>query len=1244
MLRKIRTKIITTFLSVIALFLAVVIALFTYIQNATLGATRDLRAAAVEQSKVTSLALEMQYALMPGHDYLLTGDRKYVEVFRDASAAVERSIREVEGIISSREEAVVFGEVKSAWRNIEKLSHEVFAIPEPVGNAAAAALMEEMDYKWAYPGIDRLRAFWEIYASRFKDRAGAVQGVWDVSWLVVVSTAALLAVLSAAFAVFYSRLISRPLQAMCEMAESIALGEFGRKLDIATGDEFQQLSAAMNGMASQLESFTAGLQALVEQRTAALKDSEERFRAIAETASDAIVCIHEPDTVYVWNRRAEELFGYPAAEAVGRGLHELIVPERFQESSEAGLRRFFESGQGPLVSGAVELAARRRDGTELPVELSVSAMNIKGRWHATGILRDMTERKRAERRAENLTRLYATHGNVNETIVRVKGMGALFDAICRVAVDHGKFALACIGLVDQDGVCEPAAVHGAAHPGLPGPAVSLREAPFRDGLMGVAERSGQAAFSGDIQKDPSAAHWREAAAEAGLHSAAAVPLKLNGRVAALLNLYATEADLFSEKEYRDLLVEMGMDISIAMEAQESDLGRKKAEEALSRAKKQWENTFDAIEAPLFIHDEGFRIVKCNRAYADAAGMDFGELIGKPYFEVFPKAEGPMKVCSRALDRREKEDDEVFLPDIDRTFRAVVYPLRDEEGNYEYSIHIMEDITEAKKSEGRVMREMEVSANLLMFSEATARVTDVELLMERITATTAQITGVDACLGFLFDREANGFFPCRAYGLSADQNPMFKGTSLIASLDFLPGTAAEERPAVLGQQGLCALSETFHWIEGPRGAVVIPFAGKHGPLGMLIGVMLREKEAFSERDLRIMGGIAHQASTALDEALHYRQIVDKGMELSRRIEIIRAMHEIDRNILSTLDSREIFMVAARTVSNVMPAAICSVFLADGEKGGFVYAAGYGMKSAAKGGLVPFGDTDATGMIDARMPQYVSDLREAGQLAPFEDALLREGLLSYIRVPVIIRGKVAGFLSAGTKRAAAYSPEDLSTLEKLSAQVAVALENAKLVEDLKELFMSTLKTLSNTIDAKSPWTMGHSARVTRIALQIGQVLGLGKKDLEEIEMAGLLHDIGKLGTYEEILNKPGRLTDEELRQMRLHPQKGADILMPIRQLRDIIPAIKYHHEFFDGSGYPDGVKGEEIPLMARILGVADTVDAMASDRPYRKGRSIEEIVDEVGRCSGKQFDPAVVDAFMKLQGEGRLFAEEAPAGTV
>ena len=175
---------------------------------------------------------------------------------------------------------------------------------------------------------------------------------------------------------------------------------------------------------------------------------------------------------------------------------------------------------------------------------------------------------------------------------------------------------------------------------------------------------------------------------------------------------------------------------------------------------------------------------------------------------------------------------------------------------------------------------------------------------------------------------------------------------------------------------------------------------------------------------------------------------------------------------------------------------------------------------------------------------------------------------------------------------------------------------------------LSTLSRAIEARDPYTRGHSARVTAIAEAIARRLGWDEQRLELLHVGGPLHDIGKLGVSEEVLAKPGRLDEQELAQIREHPKLGARILLRVAALRGALPYVLYHHERWDGNGYPTGRAGEQIPLEARVLAVADAFDAMTSNRPYRRALDHQAAVAEVARCSGTQFDPEVVRIFLEL----------------
>ena len=183
------------------------------------------------------------------------------------------------------------------------------------------------------------------------------------------------------------------------------------------------------------------------------------------------------------------------------------------------------------------------------------------------------------------------------------------------------------------------------------------------------------------------------------------------------------------------------------------------------------------------------------------------------------------------------------------------------------------------------------------------------------------------------------------------------------------------------------------------------------------------------------------------------------------------------------------------------------------------------------------------------------------------------------------------------------------------------------NMRELFLSTIRSLAAAIDAKDPYTRGHSERVAVYSVAIARELGLDERSLERVQIAALLHDVGKIGIEDAVLRKPERLTDAEYDVIKRHPEFGASIMAPIRQLKDIIPGMRHHHEALDGSGYPDGLAGGEIPLIARIIAVGDTFDAMTTDRLYQKARGDDEVIRLLQQRAGTRYDPKAVQAFIK-----------------
>jgi PAS domain S-box-containing protein/putative nucleotidyltransferase with HDIG domain len=185
-----------------------------------------------------------------------------------------------------------------------------------------------------------------------------------------------------------------------------------------------------------------------------------------------------------------------------------------------------------------------------------------------------------------------------------------------------------------------------------------------------------------------------------------------------------------------------------------------------------------------------------------------------------------------------------------------------------------------------------------------------------------------------------------------------------------------------------------------------------------------------------------------------------------------------------------------------------------------------------------------------------------------------------------------------------------------------------KELKGLYESLIRSFVRAIDAKSPWTKGHSERVTYYVISIAKEMGVNEQDIEKLRIAALLHDIGKLGTYDVILDKPGKLNEEEFALIRMHPVRGEEILKPIKQFKELLPIIRHHHERVDGKGYPDGLKADQIPFLSKMITIADSFDSMTSDRPYRPAPPREYALAELKRCSGTQFEPRAVDAFLSF----------------
>ena len=366
---------------------------------------------------------------------------------------------------------------------------------------------------------------------------------------------------------------------------------------------------------------------------------------------------------------------------------------------------------------------------------------------------------------------------------------------------------------------------------------------------------------------------------------------------------------------------------------------------------------------------------------------------------------------------------------------------------------------------------------------------------------------------------------------------------------------------------------------------------------------------------------------------YREVEDLNIQLNTRIEQLTSLDSCSKATASILDIDRLMDIVTSLVSNIMKFDRALILLID-EKQQML------MPVKAVGGsekefrliddyTIPL---DRTNNILARVAisgnaQIVSDVAHS--------SLRKENLIlsnfhpkSFVALPLIARNRVIGVMAAERlKGLDNFTANDLSFVMNFANQIAISLENARLVENMKESFVSSILSLSSALEAKDAYTRGHSLRVSEYATIIARTMGLDEDAIDSIRLMALMHDIGKIGVPDHIINKPSQLTDDELKIIKRHPHVSLTIIEPLLENNPALSFIESHHERYDGTGYPDGLSGREIPIEASIIAVADTYDAMTSNRPYRTVRTPDQAIQEIRINAGSQFCPDVVQAFLK-----------------
>jgi putative nucleotidyltransferase with HDIG domain len=391
----------------------------------------------------------------------------------------------------------------------------------------------------------------------------------------------------------------------------------------------------------------------------------------------------------------------------------------------------------------------------------------------------------------------------------------------------------------------------------------------------------------------------------------------------------------------------------------------------------------------------------------------------------------------------------------------------------------------------------------------------------------------------------------------------------------------------------------------------------------LSVRLAEK-----RNKRLLDQLKHANS---------RNLMSSNASLTRRIGELSLLNDISKALANELHLDRLLTLALEIVSDKMGVRAAVALLFDEETQKLVVRACRGFEESSMGRSLPVGRGLAGTVAATRLPLLVEDITEEEEVTPADFEI--NGFTSVLGVPLMVKEDLVGVLLVCDKGSREkFTNDDSHVLMTIGSQMATAVENARLYAVLQDSTFRTVQALASSLEAKDNYTSGHSQRVTRYSLLIAEKLGLGKKDMENLRYASQLHDIGKIGITERILNKPDKLTEWEFAAIKDHPVIGERIINSLDFLDIVRDIIRHHHERWDGGGYPDNLSREEIPLLARVMAVADAYDAMTTARPYRSALTPEEAVEELKRCSETQFDPRLVEVFLEVLREQDPFSPD------
>ncbi len=550
--------------------------------------------------------------------------------------------------------------------------------------------------------------------------------------------------------------------------------------------------------------------------------------------------------------------------------------------------------------------------------------------------------------------------------------------------------------------------------------------------------------------------------------------------------------------------------------------------------------------------------------------------------------------------------------------------RDESGRVLKLLSITEDVTPRKKAEQALQRQLKELTLLHAIAGMAIRARSLDELVEFVTRQVGRVFYSDNFgFGFL-DETGNFLYPHPSYqGLPENMSLPYpvhgcvSGSVVLSCTPRRIGDVTHVKDYLMVTADICS-------------ELCVPIKIGERAIG-IINAESKQPDFFTEADERLMLTIADQMANAIERFRLFEAESNRRREAETLREAIGALS-------TSLELAQVLEIIIASIEQVVPFDSATIFLLEGD---------YLRVMLARG--IPNTEELFARTFPANDPLFAETI-SSGNLLILDDAqqdsrFLRWGDTSYVHgwmaVPLIARGEVIGYITLDNRKPAAYSQDQAKLAQAFSNQAAIAIQNARLFEgiqnslrELNEAYETTIEGWSRALDLRDRETEGHTLRVTELTLKMAEAMGFSDDERVHIRRGALLHDMGKLGVPDRILLKPDTLTDEEWEIMRLHPLYAYEMLAPIEYLRPALAIPFSHHERWDGSGYPRELKGEAIPLVARIFAVVDVWDALTSNRPYRPAWSQPATLEYLKKNAGVQFDPEVVKMFLQLWEEGKI----------